>query len=58
MSKTKIDGILFTQNKLYSVDSKDYGKLASLIMKNNTVEAIKKFKEMLPEFKPNEENKN
>ena len=58
MSKTKIDGILFTQNKLYSVDSKDYGKLASLIMKNNTVEAIKKFKEMLPEFRPNEENKN
>ena len=58
MSKTKIDGILFTQNKLYCVDSHDYGKLASLIMKNNTVEAIKKFKEMLPEFRPNEENKN
>ena len=58
MSKTKIDGILFTQNKLYCVDLHDYGKLASLIMKNNTVEAIKKFKEMLPEFRPNEENKN
>ena len=58
MSKTKIDGILFTQNKLYSVDSHHYGKLASLIMKNNMVEAINKFKEMLPEFRPNEENKN
>ena len=58
MNKTEVDGILFTKNKLYNVDFTDYGKLVSLIMKNNMIEAMKKFREILPEFKTNEENKN
>ena len=58
MSKTEVDGILFTKNKLYNVDFTDYGKLISLIMKNNMIESMKKFREILPEFKTNEENKN
>ena len=56
MSKTEIDGILFTDNELYRVDVSNYGSLVSLILKNNIDAAIKKFREMLPEYQINEEN--
>ena len=54
MIKTEINGILFTNEKLFKVDVSNYGNLNSLIMKNNTVAAMKKFKEMLPEYQINE----
>ena len=54
MIKTEINGILFTNEKLFKVDVSNYGNLNSLIMKNNTVGAMKKFKEMLPEYQINE----
>ena len=56
MSKTEIDGILFTDNELYRVDVSNYGSLVSLILKNNIDASIKKFREMLPEYQINEEN--
>ena len=56
MSKTEIDGILFTDKELYKVDVSNYGSLVSLILKNNIDSAIKKFREMLPEYQINEEN--
>ncbi len=56
VNKTKINGILFTNNKLYKTDVGSYGKLLSLITENKVEEAVKKFKEMLPEYKFNEEN--
>ena len=55
MSKTEIDGILFTDNELYRVDVSN-GSLVSLILKNNIDVSIKKFREMLPEYQINEEN--
>ena len=54
MIKTEINGILFTNEKLFKVDVSNYGNLNSLIMKNNTIGAMKKFKEMLPEYQINE----
>ncbi|MBD23158.1 MAG: hypothetical protein CL572_05805 [Alphaproteobacteria bacterium] len=56
MSKTPINGILFTSDKLYKVDVASYGNLASHIIKNDTNEAMKKFKKMLPEYIVNEKN--
>ena len=56
VNKTIINGILFTNNKLYKTDVGSYGKLLSLITENKVEEALKKFKEMLPEYKFNEEN--
>jgi len=51
MNKTDINGILYTSDTLYKIDIASYGNLTSLIIKNKINEAMKKFKEMLPEYK-------
>ena len=56
MTKTEINGILYTVEKLYKVDVGNYGNLSSFISKNNSDAAIKKFREMLPEYRNSEEN--
>ncbi|MEC8265851.1 MAG: nucleoside-diphosphate sugar epimerase/dehydratase [Pseudomonadota bacterium] len=56
MIKTEINGILYTVEKLYKVDVGNYGNLSSFISKNNSDAAIKKFREMLPEYRNSEEN--
>ena len=51
VNKTDINGILYTSDTLYKIDIASYGNLASLVIKNKINEAMKKFKEMLPEYK-------
>ena len=51
MNKTDINGILYTSDTLYKIDIASYGNLSSLVIKNKINEAMKKFKEMLPEYK-------
>ena len=51
MNKTDINGILYTSDTLYKIDIASYGNLTSLVIKNKINEAMKKFKEMLPEYK-------
>ena len=51
MNKTDINGILYTSDTLYKIDIASYGSLTSLVIKNKINEAMKKFKEMLPEYK-------
>ena len=51
MNKTDINGILYTSDTLYKIDIASYGNLSSLVIKNKISEAMKKFKEMLPEYK-------
>ena len=56
IKKTEIPGILYTSDKLYEIDTPSYGNLSSLINKNNFDVIIKKFKEMVPEYKVNNED--
>ena len=56
IKKTEIPGILYTNDKLYEIDTTSYSNLSSLIMKNNFETIIKKFKEMVPEYKANDES--
>ena len=51
MNKTHINGILYTSDTLHKIDIASYGNLGSLVIKNKINEAMKKFKEMLPEYK-------
>ena len=55
IKKTEIPGILYTNDKLYEIDTPSYGNLSSLIMKNNFDAIIEKFKEMVPEYKASDE---
>ena len=56
IKKTIIPGILHTNDKLYEIDASSYENLSSLIIKNNVGAIIKKFKEMVPEYKANDES--
>ena len=56
IKKTLIPGILHTNDKLYEIDTSSYENLSSLIIKNNVGAIIKKFKEMVPEYKANDES--
>ena len=56
IKKTLIPGILHTNDKLYEIDASSYENLSSLIIKNNVGAIIKKFKEMVPEYKANDES--
>ena len=56
IKKTEIPGILYTNDKLYEIDTPSYSNLSSLIMKNNFETIIKKFKEMVPEYKASDES--
>ena len=56
IKKTIIPGILHTNDKLYEIDASSYENLSSLIIKNNVGAIIKKFKEMVPEYKASDEN--
>ncbi len=55
VKKTEIPGILYTNDKLYEIDTPSYANLSSLIMKNNFDAIIGKFKEMVPEYKASDE---
>ena len=55
IKKTIIPGILHTNDKLYEIDASSYENLSSLIIKNNVDAIIKKFKEMVPEYKASDE---
>tara|TARA_E500000075_G_scaffold125309_1_gene129013 strand:+ start:209 stop:1747 length:1539 start_codon:yes stop_codon:yes gene_type:complete len=56
IKKTIIPGILHTNDKLYEIDASSYENLSSLIIKNNVGAIIKKFKEMVPEYKASDES--
>ena len=56
IKKTIIPGILHTNDKLYEIDASSYENLSSLIIKNNVDAIIKKFKEMVPEYKASDES--
>ena len=56
IKKTIIPGILHTNDKLYEIDTSSYENLSSLIIKNNVGAIIKKFKEMVPEYKASDES--
>ena len=56
IKKTLIPGILHTNDKLYEIDASSYENLSSLIIKNNVDAIIKKFKEMVPEYKASDES--
>ena len=56
IKKTVIPGILHTNDKLYEIDTSSYENLSSLIIKNNVGAIIKKFKEMVPEYKASDES--
>ena len=56
IKKTLIPGILHTNDKLYEIDTSSYENLSSLIIKNNVGAIIKKFKEMVPEYKASDES--
>ncbi len=51
ISKTSVEGIVSTTDKIFNVDTSDYNSLISYIQKNETKKAIDKFKKMLPEYK-------
>ena len=55
MTKTEINGILYTVEKLYKVDVGNC-EISHLLFQNNSDAAIKKFREMLPEYRNSEEN--
>ena len=56
IKKTIIPGILHTNDKLYEIDASSYENFSSLIIKNNVDAIIKKFKEMVPEYKASDES--
>ncbi len=51
ITKTNVEGIMSTTDKIYNVDTSDYSSLISYIQKNETKKAVDKFKIMLPEYK-------
>ena len=51
ITKTNVEGIMSTTDKIYNVDTSDYNSLISYIQKNETKKAVNKFKIMLPEYK-------
>ena len=51
ITKTIVEGIMSTTDKIYNVDTSDYNSLISYIQKNETKKAVNKFKIMLPEYK-------
>ena len=51
ITKTIVEGIMSTTDKIFNVDTSDYNSLISYIQKNETKKAVNKFKIMLPEYK-------
>ena len=51
ITKTIVEGIMSTTDKIFNVDTSDYNSLISYIQKNETKKAVYKFKIMLPEYK-------
>ncbi len=51
ITKTNVEGIMSTTDKIYNVDRSDYNSLISYIQKNEAKKAVDKFKIMLPEYK-------
>ena len=56
ITKTNVEGIMSTTDKIYNVDTSDYNSLISYIQKNESKRAIDKFKKMLPEYKVDVKN--
>ena len=51
ITKTNVEGIMSTTDKIFNIDTSDYNSLISYIQKNETKKAVNKFKIMLPEYK-------
>ena len=51
ITKTNVEGIMSTTDKIFNIDTSDYNSLISYIQKNEAKKAVDKFKIMLPEYK-------
>ena len=53
ISKTEVNGILQTKDKIFAVDASNYNSLISCIQNDKNSDALILFKKMLPEYKIN-----
>ena len=53
ISKTEVNGILQTKDKIFAVDASSYNSLISCIQNDKNSDALILFKKMLPEYKIN-----